>query len=333
MGQMGTMLCILGAMIGAGFASGREQMQFFSRYGVFSWILILFAGTMMTILILRVMNKGKHGMENLFRMGKLQKAGQGTVILLLAATAGGMTAAAGELAALTLPVHSARWLGMGISLTLCLFLSRYSLGSLTWLGKILIPLLLLAYLLCLRLPARESIEKSLSAEEIILAIFQVIGYAGMNVMLSAGILCRAGSECRQRGRCRTAAWAGGVITGILLMGNFALLSHPELEGKALPMVILLQQYGLEGYYLSAAVLYLAVITTLIAVLQALTEMMKGWVRNILPVTWLIAALTALVGFERIVAFAYPVLGIFCFLIILLPEKNRRLIQPPAHIPG
>ena len=333
MGQIRIIHCILGAVIGAGFASGREQMHFFSRYGAFSRELILLAGIMMTMLMLRVMKKGTSGMAGLFRQGKLQKISQGITFLLLAATAGGMTAAAGELAALTIPLMHIRWTGMFFSLTVCLFLSRHSLGVLGWLGKILLPLLLLTYLLCLRLPAAARIEKSLSTADIILAVFQAIGYAGMNVMLSAGILCRAGVQCRKRGRCRTAAWAGGVITGILLLGNFTLISHPELEEEALPMVILLQEYGMEGYYLAAAVLYLAVITTLIAVLQALTEMIKPWVRNIGPVVWLIAALTALAGFERIVAVAYPVLGIFCFVLILLPEKNRRLTQPPAHTRG
>ena len=91
----------------------------------------------------------------------------------------------------------------------------------------------------------------------------------MNVLLSAEVLCEAGARCDTRTGCRGAAWCGGALCGILLLFNEALLRGPmEARQAELPMVLLLRGYGKAGFYLSAAVLYLAVITTLFAVLRA-----------------------------------------------------------------
>ena len=46
-------LCAAAAMVGAGFASGREIMQFFSVHGPFSWALAAFASCV-TALMARI---------------------------------------------------------------------------------------------------------------------------------------------------------------------------------------------------------------------------------------------------------------------------------------
>lgn len=45
----GAIACV-GAVIGAGFASGREVVTFFSRYGAHSWWLILLSALVMMLL-------------------------------------------------------------------------------------------------------------------------------------------------------------------------------------------------------------------------------------------------------------------------------------------
>lgn len=332
MGEMGMIFCIMGAMIGAGFASGRELMQFFSRYGAFSWVLILISGITIQILMLQMMKNGKNGMQGLIPSGRTGIFCRGVICLLLIAAAGSMTAAAGELAALTIPIHSARWIGMTCTLIGCLAGSRYPLGIMGHLGKILLPLLIGAFLLCMRIPGEE-INTELSACEMLLASVKSIGYAGMNGMLSAGILCEAGAACEPRGICRKAAWAAGAMIAVLFLGNGVLVHHRELQDAPLPMVILLQHFGKPGYYLSAGVLYLAVVTTLIAALQGLTAMLGERLSFPRIIAGLLSAMMALAGFERIVGMAYPGLGLICIAIFLLPKKKGGgLIQPPVHIP-
>ena len=317
-------LCILGAMIGAGFASGREIMQFFTCYGAFSGALILISAGVMTALMIRTMKVPS--VSGLISEGWEGKTGKGLVLLLLLCTGGGMTAAAGELWALTVPLHHARSLGMLFTLSACLFFSRRPVSVLTGMGYLLLPALGLALLLALRVPGEETTKQMPSFPQMITGILYALSYAGMNVMLSAGVLCDAGAGCSGRKNCRCAAWAGGAIGALLLLFNEALLPHSaSLCDEALPMVLLLKAYGKEGYYLSAALLYLAVFTTLLSVLRAEKELLQqiflhyteGWMG-------LFTLGIALLGFEKIVAGAYPVLGFFCFVLLAFPKKKGRL---------
>ena len=50
---------LTGSIVGAGFASGREIMRFFSRYGVFSWIGIGLAVITIGAFALALLRKAK----------------------------------------------------------------------------------------------------------------------------------------------------------------------------------------------------------------------------------------------------------------------------------
>jgi len=262
-----TVLCILGAMIGAGFASGQEMMRFFTGYGPFSWCLIVLAAIMMTGLMYRVMQRGNPA--HLMPRGKFTWFGKGLLLLLLVFVAGGMEAAAGELFALTVNIHHARGIGLLITSSICVVLSQRNMRILSGFGLLLLPLLLIALALCRRLPDLHFKSELPDAIELFRAIVHGIGYAGMNVMLSAGVLCDAAGNCGNRRICRSSLWAGGALLCLLLLYNAALLPYRVLlREQPLPLVMLLRVYGKAGFYLSAAVLYLAVITTLMAVMRA-----------------------------------------------------------------
>lgn len=315
-------LCILGSMIGAGFASGREIMQFFTCYGDFSRALVLITAGVMTALMIKTMKAPS--LSGLMPGGKGEGAGRGAVLLLLLCTGGGMTAAAGELWALTMPLDHARSLGMLFTLAACLVFSRRPVSVLTGMGYLLLPALGIALLMAFRLPGRETAEKIPSFPQMIKGILYALSYAGMNIMLSVGVLCDASAGCSGRKKCRSAAWAGGAIGGLLLIFNEALLPHADALGEeVLPMVMLLKAYGKEGYYLSAVLLYLAVFTTLLSVLRAEKELFyrlfphytEGWIG-------MFTLGIGLLGFEKIVAAAYPALGFFCFLLLAFPKKKE-----------
>lgn len=321
----GIVFCILSAVIGAGFASGREIMHFFSRYGAFSWALVCAAAMTMSLLMHRVMGRGGRGLAGLLPGSRWRIAGQVLTGFLLLCTGGGMAAAAGELAALTVPVHHARLLGLFVTLAACLLLSRRPLRILHFMGWLLIPALLLALALCARVPALPLPVPTPGIAACAEGVLGALSYAGLNVMLSAEILCEAGDRCTHRNRCRCAAWAGGAVGALLILGNAALLPHAAtLQSASLPMVALLRVYGKAGYYLAALVLYLAVSTTLIAILRALCTLLRQYVSGkcAAALAALLTALIALCGFEEIVAHAYPALGFVCLLLLCRPIPGQ-----------
>ena len=302
---------IVSAAVGAGFASGREIMHFFSRYGALSWGLCAMAAGLMGGLTGWIMRVG-------FEMEKAPWFGKALLLSLFAATGGAMTAAAGELAALAVPLRHARTLGGLITLGASVLASRKPVCILGTNGKILVPLMLAAFFFCARLTAEQ--DGTLSAPNPGTALLELLGYCGLNVTLSLGVICEAGQRCGRREQRRTALFTAFLFFILFLGGNAALLPHAGTLGRtALPVVMLLRNYGKPGFYLSAAVLYLAVFSTLTAIVKA--------VQSLLPrrISWRGAAaggscgLASLLGFGEIVGSVYPLLG-WLGLLLLFGRK-------------
>ena len=298
-------------MVGAGFASGQEIMRFFSRYGAFSWVLVSFAAGV-TVFMLRRM---------LAREADDWRAGRIMFCLFYLTVGGSMTAAAGELWALTVPVPYARTFGSVITLFGCLHLAAGPLKRLAWLGKALIPLLAAVMVLCLRIPGSGGERQAVTFPEGTLALISAAGYCGLNGMTAAGVL--RGALPRQD-RNRIALVTGFVTALLLALGNAALLPHAVLLRDApLPTVMLLRAYGKMGYYLAAGVLYLAASTTLIAVLRGLLVIAAPYLqRNGKTLIGLTVMAVSLLGFGEIVGAAYPALG-GVYLILQFQSKKDR----------
>ena len=316
-----TILCVVAAMVGAGFASGREIMRFFSQYGAFSWALVGFAALVTAWMLRRMLAMG----------GVHSRLEKGLLLLFSLAVGGGMTAAAGELWALTVPLRYARTMGSVITLALCLWLAGGSLRGMAWLGRVLLPFLLAVLVLCLRVPG-VSPRRDVPMGEALLAVVSVMGYCGLNGMTAAGVIGGARPQREQNG----ISLAVGLLTALLLgLGNAALLPHAgALWDAPLPTVSLLRAYGKAGYYLSAAVLYLAASTTLIAVLRGLLTLYgpylprqkKAWIG-------LTVLAVSMLGFEDIVGTAYPALGWAFLVLLIMPARTRSVRRPYACAPG
>ena len=304
--------CVLGAIVGAGFASGREIMQFFSSYGSFSWVLIPLAAGLMTFLLYRAA-KGK---EQTLRAGKIPFL-RTLYILLYGAVAGGMTSAAGELTALTVTLSFARLAGSFGTLMLCAWISERNIRGMAFFGKLLAPGMIAAFFLLFPLQKEPLEAVTPSVPSLLLSMVYLAGYCGLNAFLAGGTIRKAGETMNEQKRKKLSLLSGIAFGLLLLLGNFALLPRAgKVQRAPLPMVLLLRDYGKFGYYLSAVILYLAVSTTLIAALQG----MEFWMRGKRKAAWaaLAAALSSLMGFQEIVGKMYPILGWACLIVLLLP---------------
>ena len=99
---------ICGAVVGAGFASGKEIASFFSRFGRWSWVGILLAVAVVGAVCLGVLrHPGVAGMPPAWHRRAPGRLWTALFTGLMAATGGAMLAGAGEVAALLLPVRGA----------------------------------------------------------------------------------------------------------------------------------------------------------------------------------------------------------------------------------
>lgn len=294
---------LLGAAVGAGLASGREIASFFGRYGAWGFAGIALATGMLLWL------PGSR-MPVKWRGRWPERLWRGLEVMLLVATGGAMLAGAGDVAALTLPVHGAYWLGMAGTLLLAWLLAQRTLTGLAWVGRGLLAALALLIVLGLWRKPMEAV--ALTEASIPMALLRGVTYGGFNAALLHPVMTSSPLPQREKQLGLLAACC--MTAALLTAGNAVLLRHPALMGEAMPFVQLMAGLGQTGYALGAISLYLAVLSTLTACIRSLGG---GWL------TMAGIVLTALLGFTGVVDAAYPLLGGACTVMLAAMRLQGR----------
>ena len=323
------MACI-GAVVGAGFASGREVAAFFSRYGVHGWWLIAAASALMTGLCRLCMREtircGAECWCELYEVEKpwLKGAAQICAVLLLILTAGAMIAASGQMAALIWNVERAYVIGAAGTLFAAWLLGYGSMKPLGWLSGILIVLFLAAIAAGLTAPGSQIVQTTVQ-DSLLTAAVRSAGYASMNMTLAIGVVSRCAS--RDDGQNLKTAFAFGIITFVMMGFSHCLYSkHPEWLFESFPLVRIVAGFGRTGFLLSALLVYLSVFTSLTAVIYALRcaveEHVQSTVIRFFAVI-LLPALVSCIGFSQIVDRFYAPAGLLCLFVVFYPLFRRR----------
>lgn len=232
-GRAAAELC--GAVIGAGFASGREIAAFFARFGGWSWLGVASATAVMGCICLRLMRcPGVAGMPEAWQHSWLKWLWQGMFVSLLTATGGAMMAGGGEIAALMLPLRGARSLGLGITLVLGWMLASRETKWLAAVSRGLIACLVLVMLAGMFLPTRESASLG-AAGSGWESLLHGLCYGGFNVALAAPVVAVTGAGLTHREQRRCAALFTAVVAALLACGNAVLLRHRALRGSSCPL--------------------------------------------------------------------------------------------------
>lgn len=295
---------LLGAVVGAGLASGREIASFFGPYGAWGYAgAALAAGTLYLL--------GGAGMPLSWHNRWPEKLWWVLNSLLLTATGGAMLAGAGEVAALNIPMHGAYWLGMAATLLLAYLLAQRTIAGLAWVSRVMLAVLLILLLTGLTLPPMRA--AALASADVPAALARGVAYGGFNAALMRPVMEGAGNA-GQKSKRRSLLMACVMAGGLLMAGQAVLMRHPALLGEAMPFVRLMAQLGRAGYVLGAAALYLAILSTLTVCIRSLGG-------GVLPLAGII--LTALLGFSGVVDLAYPLLGGACAVMLALALFSRQ----------
>lgn len=290
---------LVGAVIGAGFASGREIASFFARWGAWGWL----GAAAATAVIGCVAAGAGSGRQP----GKLRRA---LFAALLTVSAGAMLSAAGEIAALSLPFRGAY--PVGILATLALAAACGRKNGMAAISRLMTGAVVALMALGCLLPPLSGVRVDPPGgwSGAAAALLSGVCYGGFNAALAVPLL----EKPEGRGS-RSALWTGcGVILLLLALGLAVFRRHPALLGETLPFVRLSAQMGRTGCCLGAAALYLAVLTTLMVCLAGLRTMLRGG--------WLLALGASLAGFGGLVDRAYPLLGGACLVCLALEHRQN-----------
>lgn len=324
---------ICAAIIGAGFASGREIVSFFSCFGKASFLGAAAASAGIAFLVYVILLLARQTRASSFPalygalMGQpCQDAISVLHSLLCLITASAMLCAGAELGALTFPLHHSYELGFLLTLTVSIAAVCKGFPMLALMGALLVPLTA-GYFFIMALTGRYASSFSLSA--LLPSIPMGLIYAAFNGALAGGAICLSGQKNAHP--CKTALLTGGLLFVLLSCANGAMLrAGNAVMQMTMPAVVLAAQWGAGGYYLSIAVLWLSVLSTLCAMLQTLS----GALTNMnLPRPAAIlagaasASLISVCGFRTLVDAVYPLLGWVCgfalvALMLFLPDHQK-----------
>ena len=344
--ELGTAFAVVSAIVGAGFASGREIVTFFTCAGWASWLGVAAAtgllGALTAMLAALARRGGARSFPGIYAAAMGRECGEAIqllhgVTMLLTATV--MLAAGGELGALALPFRYAYPIALAATLLLGLVLARRDFRLLQGLGALLAPAMFVYYL-CLALDGSPAPRPYLAAEvtvdlsgNVVAACFLGALYAALNAAMSGGVLAAlAHGVLRPR---RVGLLTGALLLALLVPANAALLRAGEgVRALALPGVVLAARWGTTGFYASVLVMWLSVLSTLAAALGSLRgQAAEVGLKPRLAV--LAASLAALclsvVGFQPLVRVGYPVLGWICAVTLLALVPFLREDEPADSV--
>lgn len=331
MAAMTMALALLGGVVGAGFASGREILRFFAGHGRMAGAAIACALMTLFALFIRLpAQMQRHSADSLLslcriRLGRRFGALCGALFMLLCAVTGAaMLAALSELGALMLPVRHAYALSMAFSLLLALMLSLQGICGLALPGALLAFLFSLLLMRLWRLPAGEACFLPMMAPDLpVRASLDGAVYGALSSAQMAGLLTQLSAQPAKTRFRATALFL--VFFGLMLSAGTAVCQRhlPALIHQTLPFVSLSRSLGFSGYMLVALSMYAAALSTLCAMLRALMPP-GGGLRHAL---WGAGAclLLSLIGFDAIIAHGYPLLGALCaglLLVLCMPVCPR-----------
>ncbi len=316
------MFLIVGTIIGAGYASGRELWEFFGAESGLAIILfsILFSISCAVILTVSKREKTTHYLPVLEKiLGKrLAKAYDVMIVLYLFSVTVIMLAGAGA----TLEVyHIPFWLGIVLNSVLVVLMFIKGTSGMTKINAILIPILI-ACLMAVLIVYQESVGFSFSFHLNEQRNWpSALTFTSLNILPIIAVLGAVGHQVKHRGEIYIASIGSGLILGsVSYIYNESLLTvAQEIIFYEIPLFVILKHYPSVMVLAISLVLWLAIYTTATSGVLGLISRLQVRVQG---EPWLIAMLLVammapltLFGFSTLISILYPLYGILNLYIL------------------
>jgi len=278
----------VGTVVGAGFATGREIAEFFSKYGSFGLIGILiaefffiFAGMKLVQMSVRFQAKSFREM-NAYLFGKTVASIIDVLLaLMLTGVMGVMMAGAGSLfeEQLGLPKEAGVFLTIGLSL----FVLVKGTSGLIAVNALISPALILFSFLMVLLSSQlpDFLENLKAIGERKWTVWPSgFLYASFNLMLAQAVLIPAAKEIGDEGTVKAGGWIGGIVLGAVLLSSHAtLVQLPGLIHYDIPMAAMMDRLAPALSLGFTGIVYGEIFTSIIGSLYGLERFFRektGW---------------------------------------------------------
>ncbi|MBM7606446.1 putative membrane protein YkvI [Metabacillus crassostreae] len=319
----------VGTVVGAGFATGREIVEFFTKYGIYGLagilvvgLLFIFIGTKMLILSKRIQAQSYQELM-VFLFGK--KFGGFVnvfMLLILLGLTSIMLSGAGAIFYEQLGLSVRIGVILTIILTICVMF--FGVKGLYGVNLIVVPMLILfSVMLAVQSFSIESLvtthEDSSASLNWILAAFS---YAAFNLTMASAVLAPLANEIKDEKVLKRGGILGGIfLTLILISSHIALSTLPDLLQYDIPMAEVMKTTLFSFYFIYIAIIYGEVFTSVIGNLFGLEKQIISYIKVprmiVICAILCIAAFISKIGYSSLISSLYPIFGYLCLVMLIL----------------
>ena len=333
---VGIALSFIGLLVGAGFATGQEVVQYFTSFGIPGMWGILVAGLVMTLAGTVFLQLGSyfHASEHnqVFRNIThpiISHILDVAVILTLFAVGFVMLAGAGS--NMEQQFGWPAWVGSLLMLVLVMVTGMFDVDKVSQVIGLLTPTIIIAVLFVgtytlLHMP--ESVDAAISASEAIESpisnwLVSALNYNGLALILAVSMSLVIGGDNISPREAGVGGIVGGAVYAVLMaIAGFSLLMNAENVGDSdIPMLTLVDNVHPVLGVIMAVIIYLMIFNTAIGMFYALGKRLSSGNESKYRIIFIAGCLAgfavSFAGFKALMQYVYPVLGYMGIVLVVI----------------
>lgn len=322
----------VGTVVGAGFATGKEIVEFFSRFGFFGLIGILLAGYLFIYLGSKLMrmaasiNARSYQELNEHLFGKtFGNVINFLLLFMLLGVSGVMLSGAGAVFEEQLGLDKTT--GVLFTIGLSIIVMIIGIKGLFMVNIIVVPMMILFSLILfyysVQLPYfMDQLLYIPYAEDGWKSVVAPFTYTAFNLALSQAVLVPVASEIKDDAAVKWGGIIGGVaLTIILLSSHMTLIMLPGLESYQIPMATIMKGFSTGIYGIFVLVIYGEIFTSIIGNIFGLERQLNKYLKipslMIVSFIFIFTYFISLIGYGTLLSYLYPLFGYISLAFVIL----------------
>lgn len=334
----------VGTVVGAGFATGKEIVEFFTRFGFIGFIGIFVSGFLLIVLGSKLMRLaaliGANSYQefNEFLFGRFfGRVINILTLLMLLGVCAVMLSGAG--AVFHEQMNFPKSLGVLVTIVLSILVLIVGMKGLFIVNTLVVPMMISfsVVLMFLSMQFPDFGDQLLVIPSLAdgwIGGVTPFSYAAFNLLLAQAVLVPIANEIKDD---QTIKWGGilggAALTIILLSSHIVLIMLPQVETFEVPMAVIVKNMASGLYWIYVFIIYGEIFTSVIGNAFGLERQLRKYIAlpsiSIIFFIFFSSYFISLIDYGTLLSYLYPVFGYFSLVFILLlwmkplkPKKQK-----------
>jgi len=342
----------IGTVVGAGFATGQEILQFFTAYGwwapftiALSTVLFIWLGTKLMLLSHDIKARSYEDINRMLFGDRIGGAVSLFTMVIIICVNSVMLAGAGSV--FVEHLHLNYQIGLLLTLVGSYWFVSRGMGAILKLNSIVAPTMLTFTLFIIihtiQMPNAAQVL-TLSTDKTFYAAWSApLLYGAFNLAMAQAVLVPLGASMPNKKVIQLGGIIGGVLIGLMLLsGHFALAVYmPGITQFDIPMGHIASGLGVFIQLIYVMLIFSEIFTTYVADVYGITLQMHQRTgihpKLLIIMIMLFCFLFSQFGFKPLVSHLYPIFGVFslAWIYLLIRSSGQRPThthRPPTDAP-